>query len=106
MLDTRVEDQDEHWAPAYHFCSVCMINYDVIVKFEQLETEERELKRYLGAENELKEESKMNAYSQEDSSYSPELLTEIYFATLTSEDKEGLARLYANDFRMFGYDDD
>ena len=40
---------DDHWRPIYTMCSVCQENlqYDVIIKFENLDTEERYNKNIL-----------------------------------------------------------
>ena len=34
ILDTKVSKMDNHWKPASYFCSLCEMNYDYIVKFE------------------------------------------------------------------------
>ena len=39
VIDSKTSRMDEHWKPTHHYCSLCMINYDYILKFEQLSQE-------------------------------------------------------------------
>lgn len=91
---------DEHWTPAYQYCSVCMVNYDIILKFESLESEEPRLWQHLG----IKDISKpvMNKYSKNES-LSEEEITAKYFATLDQIDIDQLYDVWKMDFKMFEY---
>ena len=44
---------DEHWVPISESCSVCSgdIKYDFVIKYEELEVEERYLVKRLGLES-------------------------------------------------------
>ncbi len=39
VLDEGWNKADEHWKPAFYYCSICTINYDYVIKFEEMELE-------------------------------------------------------------------
>lgn len=92
---------DEHWTPAYYHCGVCDIHYDAVIKFENLNTEEPLLERYLGIQNQVSfRRENENKVSQE---LSEEEVTKIYFESLSNEDVQRLYKLYEAEFLFFGY---
>ena len=100
VLDTNPEAMNEHWAPIHVFCSICMIKYEVIIKFENLEHEETWLKRYLKVEQMLPDRYvNQNPYKSLTSSD----ITQIYFSVLTDQMVKDLYRVYKKDFEMFDY---
>ena len=42
LLDTQVEDYNEHWLPYYLLCTPCHLNYTVIAKTEDIQGDSRE----------------------------------------------------------------
>ena len=59
VIDSKQPAMDEHWKPAIHYCSLCMLNYDFVIKFENLNIESQaflqksELNQYIYDENVL-----------------------------------------------------
>ena len=57
VIDSKQPAMDEHWKPAIHYCSLCMLNYDFVIKFESLNIESQaflqksELNQYIYDEN-------------------------------------------------------
>ena len=57
VIDSKQPAMDEHWKPAIHYCSYCMINYDFVIKFENLNFESQaflqkiQLNQYIYDEN-------------------------------------------------------
>ena len=57
VIDSKQPAMDEHWKPAIHYCSFCMINYDFVIKFENLNFESQaflqkiQLNHYIYDEN-------------------------------------------------------
>ena len=57
VIDSKQPAMDEHWKPAIHYCSFCMINYDFVIKFENLNFESQaflqkiQLNQYIYDEN-------------------------------------------------------
>ena len=41
LLDTEVEDYNEHWLPYYLLCTPCHLNYTVIAKTEDIKEDSR-----------------------------------------------------------------
>ena len=41
VIDSKQSAMDEHWKPTMHYCSLCMLNYDFVIKFENLNVESR-----------------------------------------------------------------
>ena len=39
VIDSKQSAMDEHWKPTMHYCSMCMLNYDFVIKFENLNIE-------------------------------------------------------------------
>ena len=41
LLETEVEDYNEHWLPYYLLCTPCHLNYTVIAKTEHIKQDSR-----------------------------------------------------------------
>ena len=41
LLETEVEDYNEHWLPYYLLCTPCHLNYTVIAKTEDIQEDSR-----------------------------------------------------------------
>ena len=39
VIDSKKSAMDEHWKPTSYYCSMCMLNYDYVIKFEDLSIE-------------------------------------------------------------------
>ena len=96
---------DEHWIPIYQFCSVCnptaMKAFQYILKFEELETEEKMFLNNFDwkiEENNLKKLNANHPYNMPN-----DQLTQLYFSILSKEQIMGLYKVYELDFLLFNY---
>ena len=107
---------DEHWNPITAHCSICHVDYNNIIRFENLETEGDFVKKLFSRRrkrsNFTATTSASTANSQPSkaltkafpSMISNERLTQIYFETFLDEnDVERLYKAYEDDFRIFEY---
>ena len=57
VIDSKPSAMDEHWKPTMHYCSMCGLNYDFVIKFENLNFESQaflqkiQLNQYIYDEN-------------------------------------------------------
>ena len=42
VIHQKKSSMDEHWKPTANYCSMCIINYDYVIKFEDLSQESQE----------------------------------------------------------------
>ena len=75
---------------------MCSINYKYIIKFEELEQEERMLMKILGMENKFPPMFLKMKSGRENA-------TERYLKMLTKEDCLKLTKVYSKDIAGFGY---
>lgn len=82
---------------------VCQINYDTIVRLEDMD--ENELIEQLGLSKRLKaRRRRVNANDRSSSgNITEEEQTRVYFSLLDKSDVIGLYEIYMRDFQMFGY---
>ena len=83
--------------PFSFYCDICLIPYNYVLHFENLEEEERLLVKRLEAEKIIKpKRENMNTNK------SPDIFTK-YFSQLDQTDIDQLYRLYQTDFEIFNY---
>ncbi|XP_068249877.1 carbohydrate sulfotransferase 13-like [Palaemon carinicauda] len=89
---------DDHWMPYYLYCTPCLLDYDVIAKFETLERDQNYviLKKHLG--NKIKPTWKHLTKGVKTSD-----TVRKYFATITKKDLMELYKKYQLDFELFDY---
>lgn len=101
---------DEHWAPYYHFCSPCAVNFSVIAKVETLSRDSAYVIQQLGlgyllgrtvGDRRTRLRTVMN--KSKDGRNTTTLL-KYYFSQLDETMLDGLLEIYGVDFEMFGYD--
>ena len=95
-----VSSLDPHWRPSSSFCRPCQVDFHYVLKFETLREEEEAFKALMQFEAYLPDQHR-NVNKAKD--LSDKELVEVYFEQLSTEDVEGLFRVYEEDFRMFGY---
>ena len=83
--------------PFSDYCHICLIHYNYILHFENLQEEEKMLVERLRAEEIIKPR-KENANTNK----SPDIFSK-YFALLDQTDIDQLYRLYEADFEIFNY---
>lgn len=87
---------DRHWEPIVDLCHPCLIEYNVISKYETIAQDSRFVLRKIGAENITLEESQHAGKTRK-------LLLEA-FSLLSDEMILKLSNIYKNDFEYFGYE--
>ena len=103
VIDFRINDQDIHWRPASAFCNPCKVRYDYILRFEDLAKEQQLFLNATGLNRKLgsgSEERNVNRPPGMDDAK----VTEVYFQQLDDKDLVALYAIYADDFKMFGYE--
>jgi len=95
---------NEHWAPVSDLCRPCHVHFDYIIKLEQFDTEAVELWKALYGEEAAALPTVIRRHAQDvPTSYD---VTGRYLRQLTRRQRQRLARLYADDFRLFNYSTD
>ncbi len=94
--------RDEHWDPIASFCSVCDLEYNIIVHFEKLEFESQFVENLIDS-NHVSKQGLMHFNPTLPLGMTQDELTKLYFQQLSAQDVEGLYKLYELDFRLFGY---
>jgi len=104
VIDSKKSAMDEHWKPTSYYCSMCMLNYDYVIKFEDLSIESQaflevtKLKQYVS--NEVWERHVNTNRPDEMSSAE---VTAKYFGQLSDEDIYNIYTVYEDDFKLFDY---
>ena len=99
LLDPKVhrnENYNEHWASYMSLCQPCVINYDIIGKYETLKEDSEVILNQIGAPSYLHFPSVF-------SSKTPSLVPK-YLDTLHPKTRRRLYALYEPDFRIFQYE--
>uniref|UniRef100_A0A2A4JZE3 Carbohydrate sulfotransferase n=1 Tax=Heliothis virescens TaxID=7102 RepID=A0A2A4JZE3_HELVI len=89
---------DMHWTPYTTFCTPCKFNFDVILKFETLDEDQRFLIQLAHLQDVVKPEWR-------NSGKGTNTLHNInhLYSRLTKEQLDGLYELYKYDFQLFDY---
>ncbi|RVE48297.1 hypothetical protein evm_007048 [Chilo suppressalis] len=88
---------DMHWTPYTGFCTPCKFNFDVILKFETLDEDQRFLIQLARLQNIVKPEWRNSgkANTLHDISH--------LYSRITKSQLDGLYKLYEYDFKIFNY---
>ncbi|XP_026321132.1 carbohydrate sulfotransferase 11 isoform X1 [Hyposmocoma kahamanoa] len=89
---------DMHWTPYNEFCTPCKFNFDVILKFETLDEDQRYLIQLAHLQDVVKPEWK-NSGKGKDTMHN---INHLY-ARLSGPQLDGLFDLYRYDFTLFNY---
>ncbi|XP_064114963.1 carbohydrate sulfotransferase 11-like [Macrobrachium nipponense] len=95
LIDTKSEYLNEHWAPVSNMCHPCLVRFQIIGKYETLADDAEYILRLVGAPPTI--------HFPEVIPSKTTALVESYVDTLTPRQKQGLIRIYENDFRIFNY---
>ncbi|XP_068620388.1 carbohydrate sulfotransferase 11 isoform X2 [Battus philenor] len=89
---------DMHWTPYTDFCTPCKFNFDVILKFETLDEDQRFLIQMARLQDVVKPEWR-------NSGKGTNTLHNInhLYSRLKKSQLDGLYKLYRNDFQLFNY---
>ena len=91
-------DFNEHWAPYDELCQPCVVNYDFLGHYENLEDESNYVIRQLGAEKRV-------AFPQRQYFYHPSSKNKVVsmFNLLNTTLRERLLEVYGNSYDLFRY---
>ncbi|XP_013187507.1 carbohydrate sulfotransferase 11 isoform X1 [Amyelois transitella] len=89
---------DMHWTPYSRFCTPCKFNFDVILKFETLDEDQRFLIQLARLQDVVKPEWR-NSGKGTNTLHNMNHL----YSRLTRKQLDGLYNLYKNDFLLFNY---
>ncbi|KAK4318721.1 hypothetical protein Pmani_010293 [Petrolisthes manimaculis] len=101
LLDTDVEEYDEHWRPISLLCTPCHVRYDVIAKMETLGRDSDFILYHRGLAGVTHIEWSHRTSS---SDHSTSDLATSYFNKLTPSEIKRLYHKYLMDFLMFEYE--
>ena len=118
LIDTPIEQYNDHWLPYWMHCQVCTQNYDIIGNFKNLAKDTGCKIHFISGYMETLEEDVSHVFSHTNTTnldfpWSNKVnqkskdtfnLTVSYIKTLSIEAKNQLYQLYLPDFQMFGYD--
>ncbi|XP_043262341.1 carbohydrate sulfotransferase 11-like [Colletes gigas] len=94
--DTFNRTQNEHWKPIYQLCQPCLVNYNLVSKYESLVEDATEVLERMGVDS--------VAFPAKPPNSEPTASKlEKYYSTLTYKQLRKLANLYKLDLRLFGY---
>ena len=99
MLHTSPGQFDEHYRPTSLFCSICNVDFNYIIHYENLEEEEKYFVEDLNATDLIKSKwensNKINITNGE--------VVGEYFKLLTDKEIKKLYKIYKDDFLLFNY---
>ncbi|XP_076752599.1 carbohydrate sulfotransferase 11 [Xylocopa sonorina] len=90
------ETRNEHWNPIYELCQPCLVNYNLVSKYESLVEDATEVLERMGVES-------VNFPAKPTNSEPTAKKLEKYYSTLTYRQLRNLANLYKLDLRLFDY---
>ncbi|XP_070499217.1 carbohydrate sulfotransferase 11 [Chironomus tepperi] len=94
-------DLDMHWQPITNFCTPCQVHFDLILKFETLDEDQRYLIEKAGLTGIIKPEHRNSGKGKNTN----EILMSFY-AQLTKSQVKGLYNVFRHDFELFDYSPD
>ncbi|XP_076281739.1 carbohydrate sulfotransferase 11 isoform X2 [Lasioglossum baleicum] len=93
--DSSNETRNEHWNPIYELCQPCLVNYNLVSKYESLVEDATEVLERIGVE--------INFPAKPLSSEPTSSKLERYYSTLTYKQLRTLANMYKLDLKLFDY---
>ncbi|XP_030853502.1 carbohydrate sulfotransferase 11-like isoform X1 [Strongylocentrotus purpuratus] len=101
LVDPLEKNDEEHWSEIHKLCSPCLVEYDIISKFETLDTDAEYILRRIHADSIVQFPSSIGS-SPTNSSNTASIKS--YFKDVPRSDLDKLYRRYQLDFELFGYD--
>ncbi|XP_039311291.1 carbohydrate sulfotransferase 11-like [Solenopsis invicta] len=94
--DTENGTRNEHWRPIYDLCQPCIVNYNLISKYESLVEDATEVLERIGV-------TSVNFPARPASSKPTSRKLDRYYSTLSYKQLRKLVDLYKLDLRLFDY---
>ena len=100
IAESHVEDMNEHWMPFYELCQPCVVSYDFIGSFENLEADANQVLKKLNVDEQVSFPRQQKYYQEGGKGYAPKKITakDVSSKLLTK-----VLRKYAKDYDMFSY---
>lgn len=99
LIDTDlIYYADDHWMPYYLHCTPCLVDYEVIAKFETLDRDQNYIIHKSHLEKKIKPSWKHLTKGKKTSD-----MVQKYFATITKTELMKLYEKYKLDFELFDY---
>ncbi|KAK9305440.1 hypothetical protein QLX08_003563 [Tetragonisca angustula] len=94
--DSSNETRNEHWKPIYELCQPCLVNYNLVSKYESLVEDATEVLERMGVES-------VSFPTKPANSEPTAKKLDKYYSTLTYKQLRKLVDLYKLDLRLFDY---
>lgn len=104
VIHQKKSSMDEHWKPTANYCSMCIINYDYVIKFEDLSQESQEFLKVTNLKQFISDDIwDRHLNPNRPKEMSSEEITAKYFGQLSDDDIHKLYGIYQDDFNLFDY---
>ena len=94
---------DPHWRPIWQHCNMCQMNYDYILKLENLASEEADFFDILDPDHKLQLEQENLHNNHNRLNLTSGEITKLYLQQLNEKEVSALYELYKLDFQLFDY---
>nr|XP_054750542.1 carbohydrate sulfotransferase 11-like [Lytechinus pictus] len=101
LVDPLEEYDNEHWSEIHKMCSPCLIDYDIISKFETLSTDAEYILRLLHADSVVHFPSTIGSSPTNSSNIAS---IKSYYKDVPRRDLNRLYKRFQLDFELFGYE--
>ena len=95
---------DPHWRPQTLLCYPCHLNYTFVLKFENLYAESNQLLNYIQRNDKQTNILKKIVFPKYRKPSTTRSVTRKTMQQISEKLVKILRRIYADDFRLFGYD--
>ena len=99
MTESHVEDMNEHWMPIYELCQPCVVSYNFIGSFENLEVDSNQVLKDLRVNDQVSFPKQQKYYQAGGKSHT----STINLAGVSSRLLIKVLTKYSKDYKMFSY---
>lgn len=100
ITENRVEDMNEHWMPYYELCQPCVVSYDFIGSFENLEADANQVLKELNVNEQVSFPKQQKYYQAGGKGY---VAKTVKYTDVSAKLLTKVLRKYSKDYRMFLY---
>ena len=99
ITESHVEDMNEHWMPIYELCQPCVVSYNFIGSFENLEVDSNQVLKDLRVNDQVSFPKQQKYYQAGGKSHT----STINLAGVSSRLLIKVLTKYSKDYKMFSY---
>lgn len=99
VVDSHVEDMNEHWMPFYELCQPCVVSYDFIGSMENLESDSTHVLKQLNVNEQVSFPRQQNYYRAGGKGY----VKSKKVSNIPPGLMRNVLKKYALDYKMFSY---